>query len=91
MINYPTDQLLYWQHTSDLLLKVSIDKYFDDKPLLDHELNAIKIYIIHWIDNSVFELKSAQMNLIEEVMKVTNREELSDALEVVLEYGIDPF
>ena len=93
MINYPTDQLVYWQHTSDLLLRVSIEKYFKDESLLEYELNAIKAYVKHWTSSEghMFEDDSDREFLLRELENCKNVGSLNLVIHRLLDFGIDPF
>lgn len=93
MINYPSDQLLYWQHTCDAPLKAAIIKYFNDEPLLETELNPIKAYVMHWVnfEGHMFEDDSDREFLLRELEDCKNVGSLNLVIHRLLDFGIDPF
>jgi hypothetical protein len=91
MFNYPSDQLLYWQHICNLPLKAAVIKYFSNEPLLEIELSPIKDYVKHWIELGFFEDETDSEFLLRELENCKNVGSLNLVIHRLLDFGIDPF
>ena len=92
MINYP-ETLTYWQNHTPLL-KHSISKFLGGESNFDEqELNSIKGYIKHWIeyDGHEFERESDRQILLIDLSNCKSTEDIECFLEILLDFGIDPF
>jgi hypothetical protein len=92
MIDYPSDQLIYWKNIYSPLLHRAVLAYFNSANLNEQELESIKSYVKHWIEfeGRQFEDESDRQKLLRD-LEQCDSQNFEDVIDSLLDWGVDPF
>jgi hypothetical protein len=77
---------LFWMNETTGMMKSIVLKYLESKHLTNLELKYLRWYLVQYIDAMI----SKPPNYKEEINK-RDQKGLEDYIEVLLDFGIDPF